>query len=94
MCYLHSVNACCGQLGKRNKSNSYLSGYWCPKCWSTHNKCPCSQNLLQEGKDSQFAADGNYAVFNSGTGGIGKVRHQLDITKNTPLGGAPKLLID
>ena len=34
---------------------------------TTENQCPCPLQYLQTGKDTQFAANGNYAVFNSGT---------------------------
>jgi len=73
-CHLHSVSACCNQFGKQVEVNSYMSGYICPNCWSTENQCPCSNSLLSKGKDNKFAADGQYASFNTGTTGIASIR--------------------
>merc|ERR1711971_1288168 len=43
-CYLHSVDSCCGQLGKREINSGFNSGYNCQECWSTkaNTDCPCS----------------------------------------------------
>jgi len=43
-CYLHNVNACCGQFGKREINYKFVSGYLCNVCWSTKNgtDCPCT----------------------------------------------------
>jgi len=40
-CYLHNVDACCGQKDKQEPNNEFVSGYVCPHCWSTRNQCPC-----------------------------------------------------
>jgi len=40
-CYLHNVDACCGQRGKQEEELAFISGYNCPCCWSTRNECPC-----------------------------------------------------
>merc|ERR1711935_211472 len=40
-CYLHNVDACCGQRDKQENVNEFISGYVCPHCWSTRNQCPC-----------------------------------------------------
>ena len=40
-CQLFNVDACCGQLDKQENAASFISGYACPHCWSTHNECPC-----------------------------------------------------
>jgi len=34
-CYLHNVDACCGQWDKQEKDPGFISGYACPHCWST-----------------------------------------------------------
>jgi len=72
-CHLHSVSACCNQFGKQVKAASYMSGYICPQCWSTKNQCPCSKDLLRKDMNTKFAANGNYASFNSGTTGISAI---------------------
>ena len=43
-CFFHTVNSCCGQFGKREKSAQWISGYSCKTCWSTKSgtDCPCS----------------------------------------------------
>jgi len=45
ICYLHSINSCCGQFGKREKNSDFTSGYNCQRCWSTkaNTDCPCSR---------------------------------------------------
>jgi len=44
ICYLHSVDSCCGQFGKRERNSGFTSGYTCQYCWSTkaNTDCPCS----------------------------------------------------
>jgi len=44
ICYLHTVDSCCGQFGKRKSFPGFTSGYTCKYCWSTKPKtdCPCS----------------------------------------------------
>jgi len=44
ICYLHTVDSCCGQFGKRERNSSFTSGYTCQYCWSTkaNTDCPCS----------------------------------------------------
>ena len=34
-CFLHNVDACCGQRDKQEKDPGFISGYACPQCWST-----------------------------------------------------------
>ena len=43
VCYIHTVDSCCGQFGKRVKDSEWISGYACYKCWSTleGTECPC-----------------------------------------------------
>ena len=55
-CYLYSVNSCCNQLDKRIKKDNYISGFNCPKCWSTVGECPCSDKDLRDGIQTQFAS--------------------------------------
>jgi len=44
ICYLHTVDSCCGQFGKREINEDFVSGYACNACWSTKSgtECPCS----------------------------------------------------
>ena len=43
-CFIHNVDACCGQFGKQEKNPNFTSGYSCNICWSTKRDtdCPCS----------------------------------------------------
>ena len=43
-CFIHNVDACCGQFGKQEKNPNFTSGYSCNICWSTKKgtDCPCS----------------------------------------------------
>ena len=43
-CYLHTIDGCCGQYGKREVNSDWISGYVCRQCWSTlrGTDCPCS----------------------------------------------------
>ena len=64
-CYLHSVDACCGQHEKREEASSWISGYYCPECWSTRNECPCTL-YDRAGKPSPlFVASGERATSTS-----------------------------
>jgi len=49
ICYLHTVDTCCGQFGKRKSISGFTSGYACKYCWSTkpNTDCPCS-NIIEE----------------------------------------------
>jgi len=49
ICYIHSVNACCGQKTKQIDDSNFVSGYRCPRCSSTKDKCPCSLQELVRG---------------------------------------------
>ena len=49
ICYIHSVNACCGQKTKQIDDSNFVSGYRCPRCSSTKDKCPCSLEELVRG---------------------------------------------
>ena len=43
VCYIHTVDSCCGQFGKRVQDSEWISGYACHRCWSTleGSECPC-----------------------------------------------------
>ena len=57
-CSLHDIDACCGQLVKRVKSDISMSGYHCPICWSTIRQCPCTnENKETEEVHDRIAAD-------------------------------------
>ena len=40
ICYLHTVDSCCGQLGKRKEDANFISGYNCHKYSSSIGECP------------------------------------------------------
>lgn len=63
-CYLHNVNACCGQFGKREKNYKFVSGYLCNGCWSTKNgtDCPCTAEERNPNKDGSGHSSGGGAV--------------------------------
>jgi len=62
ICYIHSVNACCAQKTKQIDDYNFVSGYRCPRCSSTKDKCPCSLAELVKGSagcaSTAFANDG------------------------------------
>ena len=48
-CYLHTVNANCGQLDKQEVDSDWISGYNQDNpCWSTRNDCPCDVKRRQK----------------------------------------------
>jgi len=40
-CFLHTVDACCGQKKKQVKRSSFVSGYYCNHCWSSIDDSFC-----------------------------------------------------
>merc|ERR1712141_647357 len=58
VCYLHNIDACCGQRGKQEEDLAFISGYNCPCCWSTYNECPCDLNERQCSSDTTAHASG------------------------------------
>ena len=50
ICYLHNIDSCCGQFGKRVQKVDFISGYSCTHCWSTkkNTDCPCSADDRKE----------------------------------------------
>ena len=48
-CTLHTTDACCGQLDKREQNSDCVSGYICPQCSSTRNNCPCNLRIRRLG---------------------------------------------
>jgi len=72
-CYLHSVDACCGQFGKREESQDYISGYTCSVCWTTKNECPdsmCPLKNRQYDGQTAFGAGGQRPTHATGTGAL------------------------
>ena len=65
-CYLHTVDACCGQFGKQEANPDWISGYVCPHCWSTKGEtdCPCTINERTVVPKTANGAGGNAAVGN------------------------------
>ena len=60
VCYLHNIDACCGQKDKQEVDNNFISGYLCKQCWSTRNDCPCTlaerQQSVLDGKQISAGA--------------------------------------
>jgi len=61
ICYLHTVDSCCGQFGKRERNSSFTSGYTCQYCWSTkaNTDCPCSLKERSEKPRTRHASGGD-----------------------------------
>ena len=54
-CFLHTIDACCGQFDKQEESENWISGYICNQCWSTRNECPCDLVERSQGCDGSTA---------------------------------------
>lgn len=44
MCFLHTVDACCGQKLKQVNKSNFTSGYYCNQCWSTMDEIFCKSD--------------------------------------------------
>jgi len=73
LCYLHTVDSCCGQFGKRENDNNFISGYVCPICWSTKagTGCPCSVKDRTEVPGTKHSTGGANPLHNSAAGLMG-----------------------
>jgi len=70
-CFLHTVDACCGQLDKQVKEDGYISGYVCPHCWSTRKKCPCTLDIRQNcATCSAHSSSGGTEIIQTTSAGI------------------------
>jgi len=60
ICYLHTADACCGQVVKRQSDANFISGYNCQQCSSSHNDCPCSlKQRIRGGVDCAAVEQGS-----------------------------------
>jgi len=71
-CYLHNVDACCGQLGKREENQDFVSGYTCTSCWTTKSDCTdfCPLSSRQYDGQTAFGAGGSRPKHFTATGGL------------------------
>jgi len=68
LCYLHTVNANCGQLDKQKDDIEWISGYnQNNPCWSTKNDCPCDVLRRQDVSGTAHSTgDGSTPLHASG----------------------------
>jgi len=72
-CYLHTVNANCGQLDKQEVDSVWISGYNQENvCWSTRNDCPCSVVDRQKLGGTQHSTDEGSTPLHA-SGAVGTV---------------------
>ena len=76
ICYLHSVNSCCNQINKSIKAETFISGFVCPFCWSTKNDCPCPEQELRTGIETQFASAGSLVQHGSATVKVFQIKNK------------------
>jgi len=81
-CYLHTIESCCGQFGKRKRNSNWISGYACHKCWSTKRgtDCPCSQKERQQGIVIQQGAGGKAPLHATSSGSL--TVQSVNVAKN------------
>jgi len=72
ICYLHTVESCCGQFGKRKKDSNWISGYACHKCWSTKRgtDCPCPRKERQQAPNTAHGAGGRAPLHATSSGSL------------------------
>jgi len=70
LCYLHTVDACCGQFDKRESASGFVSGYICKSCWSTRGDCPCSAKDRLEGTGTAHSSGGAVAPHLTTSAGV------------------------
>jgi len=74
VCYLHNVESCCGQFGKRERNSEWVSGYSSNnKCWSTKagTDCPCSvDERLKAQAGTQHGAGGKAPLHATSSGSL------------------------
>jgi len=69
-CYLHTINANCGQFDKREEDSAWISGYsQLNPCWSTKNDCPCDIKRRQKVSGTAHATDVSTPLHASGAVG-------------------------
>jgi len=81
-CYLHTVDSCCGQFGKRKRNSNWISGYACHKCWSTkkNTDCPCPQKERQQGPNIAQGAGGRVPLHATSSGSL--TVQSVNVAKN------------
>ena len=73
VCYLHTVESNCGQLGKRQRDSAWISGYSSNnKCWSTKagTDCPCSVEDRLKVQEVQQGAGGSAPLHATSSGSL------------------------
>merc|ERR1711894_75624 len=69
LCYLHTVDSCCGQFTKRELVPGFMSGYVCKSCWSTRGECPCTvEERLKKTGTAHSTGGGTEPLHNNPTG--------------------------
>jgi len=71
-CFLHTIESCCGQFGKRKKDSNWISGYACHKCWSTRRgtDCPCPRKERQQVPNTAHGAGGRAPLHATSSGSL------------------------
>ena len=88
VCYIHTVDSCCGQFGKRVQDSEWISGYACHRCWSTleGTECPCpveERNVLPV--ISTAFNSGGRSPFHE-TSSVSKLNTEMIQSKKSKLG--------
>jgi len=81
-CYLHTVESCCGQKGKRKRDSNWDSGYVCHKCWSTKRgtDCPCPLKERQIAPGTAHGAGGRAPLHATSSGSL--TVQSVNVAKN------------
>jgi len=79
LCYLHTVDSCCGQFGKRETISGFTSGYVCRHCWSTKAKtdCHCSVKQRTQMPGTRHSSGAKQPLHNSATSELSV--HEIEI---------------
>jgi len=66
-CFMHTVESCCGQFGKRETNPNFISGYVCRDCWSTkaETDCPCGLGKRTEKPGTAHSSGANHPLHQS-----------------------------
>ena len=68
-CYMHTVESCCGQFGKRETDPNFISGYVCRDCWSTKagTDCPCGLEQRTEKPGTAHSSGAKHPLHQAAT---------------------------
>ena len=68
-CYMHTVESCCGQFGKRETNPNFVSGYVCRDCWSTKagTDCPCGLGERTEKPGTAHSSGAKHPLHQTAT---------------------------